>query len=295
MLVGIAFLAGCASKDEPFALEFAATAEGAKVACTDAIGGLGPDGSLSVRPSDLRFYVSQLTFWDEDGQALEPALDENDFQYQGRTGQVSLIDLTDDSCAAISGGEGTARTNATVTGTVAVDRVASVSFDVGVSQALMREVIGATTAEAAPSPLNELHWSWAGGYRHLVFNFAVHDGADGGEGYVHVGSTDCAGKGELALQERDVCGFLNTPQVRIDDFDPGADTVAVDIPGLLASLDFLSPIYDPETFEVIGEAPGVECHSSPVQPDCAAVFANVGIDIATGDASAADNRAFGTL
>ena len=66
----------------------------------------------------------------------------------------------------------------------------------------------------------------------------------------------------------------------------------LDIPALLASLDFISPIYDPETFEPIGEGPGVECHSSPMQPDCETIFTNVGLDMASGSASATANTVF---
>ncbi len=287
----MAFLFGfgsaCGADPKPFELSFEPTADGAPVDCANPIDGLGPDNSVAIGMSDLRFYVSDLELRDADGAALEVTLDDNEFQYEGETGWVGLVDLTDSVTGACGGSaiaysEGTARTNDSITGTVVVDHVASVSFDVGVPQALMREVIGSTTAEAAPSPLNELHWSWAGGYRHFVFNFTVSDGAENGEGYVHVGSTDCAGKGELALQARNECGFVNTPHVELADFDPRSAIIGVDVAALLAGVDFRSPVYDPKTFEVIGEAPGVECHSSPDQPDCALVFANTGIDLLDG-------------
>ena len=61
---------------------------------------------------------------------------------------------------------------------------------------------------------------------------------------------------------------------------------------MLEGLDFVSPIYDPTTFEVIGEGPGVECHSSPMQPDCPTVFGGFGLDITDGSADpAADAEA----
>ncbi len=37
---------------------------------------------------------------------------------------------------------------------------------------------------------------------------------------------------------------------------------------------------------------GLECHSSPTQPDCTVVFGNLGVDPATGVATAAGNRVF---
>ena len=54
----------------------------------------------------------------------------------------------------------------------------------------------------------------------------------------------------------------------------------------------MAPVYDTETFEVIGEGPGVECHSSPTQPDCLDVFGNLGIDMASGAADPTQNAAF---
>ncbi|EDM75286.1 putative lipoprotein [Plesiocystis pacifica SIR-1] len=282
---------------EDFSLRFAASVDGQPLACGEVLTGFGPEGASTVAPADLRFYVSDLQFWDADGEPIERALDRNDFQYASEAGEVALIDLTggeDGACAggAIGFAEGTSRTNAVITGQTALDRVARVSFDVGVPQALMREVILGGTAEAAPSPLNEMYWSWASGYRHLVFNFAVETGADAsGEGYVHIGSRDCSVEGGLALEDQEACGFINTPRVELD-FDLRADTVTLDVGALLGQLDFVSPVRDPETHEVIGEGPGVECHSSPMQADCAQLFANLGLDPASGEASAATNLAF---
>lgn len=292
-------LVGC-SEPESFSLSFEATADGKVVDCGMEIGGLGPNEQHSVGLSDLRFYVSNIEFSDHDGKPVELTLDENEFQYRGANGWVGLIDLTGNSsgsCSttAISYSEGTARTNAVITGTTLVQDVHSVSFDVGVPQALMKEVIGSSSPEAAPSPLNEMYWSWQTGYRHFVFNFTASDGTQEGEGYVHVGSTDCAAEGELALESQDTCAFVNTPRVELSEFGLVDNTVAVDIGALLKGIDFLAPVYDPESFEVIGEQVGAECHSSPMQPDCANVFANFGIEMSDGTARAAANGVFSTL
>jgi len=293
-------LSACTPEPEPFELSFAATDGASRVACGDTVSGLGPAGAYSVGLSDLRFYVSNLKFWDDEGEAVEASLDGNDFQYAGETDWVGLIDLTSNTagdCAdgAISFSEGTARTNDAITGSIVLKHVTGVSFDVGVSQELMQEVIADNTAEAAPSPLNEMYWSWASGYRHLVFNVTATDGAESGEGYVHIGSLDCGADGENALESRDACGKVNTPSVRLDDFDLTADTVAVDLTALLADLTFITPIIDHETMEVIGEEVGVACHSFPGQADCAPLFDNLGLDPETGGDSASDNAAFGVL
>jgi hypothetical protein len=114
-----------------------------------------------------------------------------------------------------------------------------------------------------------------------------------GAGYVHIGSRDCAGPdGGKALEDRDTCTYINTPSVALADFDLTADTIGLDLRALVSGVDFISPIYDPVTFEIIGQGPGVECHSSPTQPDCAPIFGEVGLDVATGSATTRSNAAF---
>lgn len=290
-------LVGCVDQEE-FALEFVAVHHGARVGCDDVLMGFGPDADQSVRIADLRLYVSALEFLDADGLVIAHTLDANEFQLDHPEGWVSLVDLagTDAGACAPDGitfAEGTARLHPTLTGQTAVDDVASVRFDVGVPQAVMSAVIGDYTAEAAPSPLGEMYWSWVTGYRHFVLNMAVDAPEEQGEGYVHIGSTDCAAKGENALESRSACGAINTPRVAME-FDLVTDVIGIDVGTLLAGLDFRAPVYDPQTFEIIGEQPGVECHSSTLQSDCAQIFDAVGID-PDGDAAADANQVFRRL
>jgi len=287
------------AKPSPFALTFAAVADGQHVGCEDEITRLGPNAAHAIGIADLRMYVSNLELWDAARRPVPLTLDEDQFQYQSDAGQVSLVDLTsnsDGSCKtnAISFAEGTKRTHEAITGETLVDQVAAVSFDVGVPQAVMKSVIADHTPEGAPSPLAELQWTWATGYRHFVFNFAVRDGAgEAGEGYAHVGSRDCGPAEGLALEDRKRCGFVNTPRVELGSFDLRTNVVTLDLAKLLDGIDFVSPVYDQETFEIIGEGPGVECHSSPLQPDCPTLFEHLGLDLDSGDADASKNVVFG--
>jgi len=139
-----------------------------------------------------------------------------------------------------------------------------------------------------------MYWNWASGYRHLVMNFTVHgaDASASGEGYLHIGSRNCGPEDGLALEDREACELLNTPAVSLDDIDLANDAVSLDVGRLLEGLDFVAPVHDTETFEVIGEGPGVECHSAPSQPDCLDVFGNLGIDMASGAADSTQNAAF---
>lgn len=284
----------------PFELTFVATANGDAVGCSDTIEGLGASEEHTAGLSDLRFYVSDLRFANAAGKSLEFSLDENEFQYVSNEGSVVLIDLASNdegTCAdsAIANAEGTARTNRVVSGETTVEDVRSVLFAVGVPQQLMKQTIATNTAEGAPSPLNEMYWNWATGYRHFVFNFTVDSGDEAGDGYLHVGSRDCGPEDGMALEDRDECGFVNVPQVVLDDFDLAADRVQINLPALLKELDFVAPIYDTTTWEVIGEGPGVECHSSPTQPDCESVFSSLGLDADSGEADASENSVFSKL
>jgi uncharacterized repeat protein (TIGR04052 family) len=283
----------------PFELKFAAQAAGKAVTCDAMVTGLGPAGAHSVGVSDLRFYVSNLVLFGDDGQPLKVNLDDNEFQYNSAAGSVSLIDLTSNTagtCAgsAIAFAEGTARTNERIVGT-ASGEVHAVSFDVGVPAAVMKETIATNTPEGAPSPLAEMYWSWASGYRHLVMNFTVQSPAgQTGEGYLHIGSRDCGAQGKRALEDRDECGLAYTPKTQLPHIHLDDNSaVVLDVAALLSGLDFVSPVYDPVTFDPIGEGPGVECHSAPEgQPDCAVIFGRLGLDPTSGAADALANRVF---
>jgi uncharacterized repeat protein (TIGR04052 family) len=276
---------------QQFALHFAAVDAGNEVGCGDTIGGLGPVGADSIELSDLRFYVSNVRFTTTDGDSVAAELDANEFQYVDADGSVALVDLTGTTTGACSGDgitfpEGTARTHSEVTGSVRADAITGVSFDIAIPQRLMKNVIANNTAEDAPSPLAEMHWSWGFAYRFFVMNVVVDDDdGDPGEGYLHVGSTDCGGDGNKALTDRDSCGNINAAAVSLSPFDPASDTIAVDLRALVAGLDF----------EVATEEQtvlGLECHSAPSQPDCPTVFANLGIDFSSGGSNAALNEVF---
>lgn len=281
-----------------FSAAFEARVGTTPVTCDNTISGVGPAGLHSIGASDLRFYVSNIVLHDHDGTELPLELTANEFQYTSEVGSVALIDLTSNTsgtCAgtAIAFAEGTARTNDTITGRVLDGDYHGISFDVGVPQAVMKDVIANQSVEGAPSPLGEMSWGWVGGYRHLVFNFTVTAPGGAGEGYLHVGSRDCGGEGQNALEELSECGRVYTPKADLE-FEEGS-AIVFDIAPLLASLDFVSPIYDPETFEQIGEGPGVECHSAPEgQPDCPAILDSLGLDVTTGAADATANAAFKT-
>lgn len=293
----------CESEDEappaprPFDLRFEAVANGQAIGCTTPVSGLGPNRDVIAGISDLRFYISNVKLFDDQGGEVPLQLDQNEFQYQNGNEQVTLIDLTSNtegSCTqnAIAFAEGTARVNSVLRGTTTVERVRRISFEVGVPQALMKQVIASNTQEGAPSPLAEMYWTWATGYRHFVLNVQLKQGNEQGGGYLHIGSRDCGPKEGKALEDREACTFVNTPKAEFQVEALDRSKIVLDIPAILGGFDYRSPIYDPKTFEVIGEGLGLECHSAPNQADCAPLFSGFGVDLSNGFSLASLNRAF---
>jgi len=288
----VLFSSGCGDDDDAtpqdFTLRFQAVDGSTTIGCGTVLSGFGSDGESTVEVSDLRFYVSNLRFLDSGGDPVDVDLDENEFQYISEDGAVALIDLTGTATGACASAEleGTARTNGVITGTYTGNAVTRVTFDVGVPQPMMKRVIANNSAEDAPSPLAEMHWSWAGAYRHLVMNFAIQDGEGvDGEGFVHVGSTGCGGDGTHALTDRDQCDRINAPKVVLDSFDLESDVVALDVRELLEGVDLRTTMNEVDL-------PGCACHSSTGQPDCAGIFANLGVTPSTGASNAALDEVF---
>jgi uncharacterized repeat protein (TIGR04052 family) len=292
------------AKPSAFSLRFALTAAGKPVGCADTLTGLGKDKNASVDINDVRFFVSDLSFLDGEGEEVEHTLDENDFQIQHEKGTVSLVDLTSNTeggCTpdVFPDSEGTKRVHEAITGTTLVDKVAAVRFTVGVPQPLMGFMAQNYTEEDAPSPLAECMWPWAVGYRHFVFNFTLKNGAgEAGIGYLHIGSLDCAPDFESkALSDRERCGLVNNPAVALTDFSLTDDVVTVDLAELMGGLDFIAPTYNEDFTEITGEGPGVACHSMPDDEatgdnDCTPTFDAFGLTPATGEADASKNRVF---
>ncbi|MDO6718514.1 metallo-mystery pair system four-Cys motif protein [Psychrosphaera sp. 1_MG-2023] len=305
----MALLSGCSSdsgtEDEltmtPFTINFSAMSGDQNVDCDAMVSGFGNEGHYSIGVSDLRFYVSNIELFDQYGEKIEASFDSNEFQLNHDLGFVGLVDLTSNSSGkctsdAIPNSEGTARTNNVMTGKMIDTGVNKITFDIGVPQAIMKEVIATQSAEDAPSPLNEMYWSWASGYRHFVMNFAIESMmGNTGEGYIHIGSRGCGDDSLLALENKEKCDFVNTPKVEITDFEPNMDTVVIRIDKLLDQLSFapaMSSHGDHTADTEMMDSPSVTCHSaSPeMQPDCAAIFQNLGLSTDDGSSSSDTNQ-----
>lgn len=290
-LATVFMLTGCDSSSdneasmEAFQLNFSAMSGTEEVTCDTTSAGFGTNDEYSIGLKDLRFYVSNVTFYDEYGVAIESTFDDSEFQLNHEQGFVGLIDLTSNTSGSCLDAGGTERTNTMLTGMMLDTGVSKVTFDIGVPQAVMKDVINTSSAEDAPSPLNEMYWNWASGYRHFAMNFTIENtSALTGGGALHVGSKGCGSTdGILALEDKDTCDLVNTPQVELTDFDPSINTVIINLDALLTDVAFSTTTDGEETL-------AVNCHSNnPGQADCTPIFNNFGLDTEDGTATSSDN------
>jgi uncharacterized repeat protein (TIGR04052 family) len=118
-------------------------------------------------------------------------------------------------------------------------------------------------------------WTWNAGRR-----FAKIELKSGANGFaIHLGSTGCMPNTTPTVIPTS-CSAPNRVTADLPGFDPAKNAVVADLGRLLAStgVDQNAP-----------ETPG-GCRSEPEDPDCAGIFANLGLPF--GDTPAADQQFF---
>lgn len=119
---------------------------------------------------------------------------------------------------------------------------------------------------ASPSPLNmtALSWNWNAGRKFARIEFTS-TGAS--RGYMfHLGSTGCQPKGSRTTPATS-CAQPNRPEVTLPEFVPGKSVVIADLAALLKDANV----------DKANEKFSGGCMSSPVDEDCAPMFASLGL------------------
>ncbi|MEL7061379.1 MAG: MbnP family copper-binding protein [Acidobacteriota bacterium] len=292
---------GCSSKQsESFEIRFDARVGERPAVCGERFEGVGVAGR-PVELADARFYVSELELGRADGTWAALELDqESPWQHEN----VALLDFEDASgrCS----GTGTAQMNSSVRASAPQGDYTGLRFTFGVPHELNH-----LDSPTAPTPLNlnALYWNWRLGYIFSKVEFwnpgvdSVTDVAGLGSAspaepaaggkleasasdraslpapppprptvtyLAHVGSTGCASPA-ITSPPVEPCSRPNRVTVTLADFDPRSDTVALDLAAIVDGIDITASVPRP---------PG--CMSGPSDPDCVQVFANLGLDLATG-------------
>lgn len=259
-------LAALASAAEPVTIEFRGAVNGAPFECGRSYAAVGA-GQSTVTAEDFRFYVHDVRLVDAAGGEHLVELDQ---QTKWQIERTVLIDLENKNggCA-----NGTAEINSAVRGTIdAAGPWIGLRFALGVPFNRNH-----TDLARMPAPLNltAMAWTWNAGRR-----FARLDVKSGVDGFaVHLGSTGCLPNTTPTVIPTS-CSSPNRVTVDLPAFDPAENAVVADLGRLLAST------------HVGQNAPDTPagCRSEPEDPDCAGIFANLGLPF--GDAPAADQKFF---
>jgi len=203
-------------------------------------------GADELTLSELRFYVSRPRLLDAAGR--EYVLNLNG---DARTSaQLSLLDFAEAPERSLRGS----------LALPADARPVALAFELGVPFSENHQDV--STARA-PLDASNMFWVWRHGYKFLRLE-AESRGTSGAQPVsVHLGSTGCAGESPIAAPAR--CKHPNRVQVRLERFDAKRDVVQLDLAPLLASLSL--PARDASA----------GCESDPEDPDCAGVFAALGL------------------
>ncbi len=244
-------LAACSEPRTSVEIPFVATWGDQAMSCDD--------GAAGITLNDMRFYVSRVELIDDSGAAVELEL-QPDQAWQSTS--VAMIDLENGQGACLNG---TQAMNDSMTGSAPAGDYRGVRFVVGVPFGLNHA--NPLTAEA---PLDDaaMHWHWRSGYKFLR---AGVDHADDGF-WIHLGSAGCEG----TVQNISSCRFPNRVTVQIDDFEPGRDSVVIDLQALTGGTDLL-------------DGAATDCISSPAEESCVAPFRALGLDHASGAAGNAQS------
>lgn len=238
-------------------IRFAARVGEKDFACGITYDGLGSDSS-SVQFSDFRLYVSNVRLIDASGSEVPLTLDQ-DGLWQSEN--VALIDFEDGTGACGEGGNDVLRT--TVVGTAPEGDYTGIAFELGVPFELNH--LDISTA-ASPLNLDAMWWGWQVGFKFLRVDMT----ANGEPYFIHLGSTGCASANETTAPDAP-CSKSNRLEVSMDNFDTSKNFVIADLASLVNGVGLSKSEPRP---------PG--CMSGPDDPDCTALFPNLGLSLETG-------------
>ena len=265
-----ALVATPALADMTVSIPFAAEIGGKPFSCAETFAGLGSTGA-EAQAVDFRLFVSEAALVKADG-SLQPIALEQDGQWQ--LDGLALLDFEDASGACANG---TAGLNNALRGTVPDGEYTGLAFTIGVPFAQNH---GDPTVSAAPLNTTAMFWNWQGGYKFVridlvptaMMGMTAEAGAEAGGGhgmakgwFLHLGSTMCDAASKTEAPKS--CANENRVAIRLDGFDPAANTVIIDPAPVLAEADLTANA--PET------SPG--CMSFPKDADCMTVMGKLGL------------------
>jgi uncharacterized repeat protein (TIGR04052 family) len=252
---------------KPIRIQFAGRLGGKPFACGTQYEGVGTD-NVTITPSDLRFYLSDVQLLGSDGEATPLTLDQDGtWQYQN----VALVDLEDGTGGCRNGNPAL---HTEVTGAAPAREYVGVRVTIGVPFALDHQ-----DSATAPPPFNftAMNWVWQSGFKFIRAEVIAE--AKGelkpmalqrrgvSSGFpVHIGSTRCVAT-SLTSAPQEECKHPNRVNVTLAVFHPAKDVVIFDMDRLLAGANLAQ--------NAENTAPG--CMSGENDPDCRSIFQALGL------------------
>lgn len=237
-------------------VDFEAKVGAMPFSCATTFPNLGTQNS-TVSFLDFRMYIHDVEI--VSGAATIPVTLDQDGTWQHDN--LALLDFEDKTgtCA-----NGTTPTNTKVSGVIPGDATPTkLRFKIGVPVAMNH---GDTATAPSPLNLSGMFWDWQFGYKFLRADATITGAA--GPFLIHLGSTACTG--DPMQNEPVTCASLNVVEVELEGFAIGKKVV----------LDYAKLIEANDLSQNQAEAPG--CMSGVTDPECETLFAELGVNLATG-------------
>ncbi len=248
------------TEETPVTIQFAARVNESPAECGGSFRNVGLAKS-TISFSDFRFYVSDVRLINDQGAEVPVTLTQDGLW---QVENIALLDF--ENATGACGEAGTEAMNNQIVGTVPGGTYNGIVFTLGVPFA--QNHLDTTTA---PSPLNvsALWWNWQAGYKFARVDLLI-EGTEPAGYNIHLGSTGCLSDNSNTAPATD-CSNSNRVEVRLNDFDPAANTIVADAGGLLQRTDLSQNAPEP---------PG--CMSMTSDSDCGGVFTGFGLDLKEG-------------
>ena len=288
-------------------IPFAAVVGDADVVCGEDYLNVGSDAS-TVSFVDFRFYVHDFKLVTDTGAEIELSLDDVSTTASGESdasetspsqnSRVAQLDFRDTlGCEAEADVNPNFNDGVQVIATVEEGvTVAAIRFTLGVPFDLNhKDQAAADEPLRNPGRASGAGWNWQGGYKFTGIDVAPvggwtdpQDGERTGNRWnMHLGSTGCpVSLSDLESgTEPETCENPNRPEITIE-------LGAIDVEQAEIVIDYAALVSGVSVAQDEGGAPG--CMSGTTDPECEAVFANLGLglDLGTGENAESEQSVF---
>ena len=287
-------------------IPFAAVVGDASVECGEDYLNVGSDAT-TVSFVDFRFYVHDFKLVTDAGAEIDVSLDDvssgsSDESSPSQNSRVAQLDFRDTlGCEAEADANPNFNDGVQVTATVEEGAtVAAIRFTLGVPFDLNhKDQAAAEEPLRNPGRASGAGWNWQGGYKFTGIDVAPvggwtdpEDGERTGNRWnMHLGSTGCpVSVSDLESgTEPETCENPNRPEITIE-------LGAIDVEQAEIVIDYAALVSGVSVAQDEGGAPG--CMSGTTDPECEAVFANLGLgldlslDLGAGEISESEQSVF---